>query len=595
MNSDHRTGSQALFRAVAHLITAARLQGLLCITALLCFAACNKNGVIEQEVHPAPVITLDSDTGVYTVKTGRDLRIAPAYLHAEEALYRWSVDGRTIGEEPALTFRSETVGTVYILLQVTTPYGRAEEELRAEVVDLEIPTVSLAGADTGFTILCDSELRFEPLVAEGSLENRYAWSVDGERVSTERSYTFRRAAAGSYTLRFAASNEDGEDSLEFTVRVCTAEEIPFGWTFEQTDYRLAAGRTIRLMPLDIENAFDARYTWSVDGSQVQEGPDPAFRFKGTAEGVHEVTVTMRNSGTTCSQQLRIEVCPPEGRYYRPRTAASAPGQQRVYSFLPAPGQFINEGYTASTMAEACAYAEQRFADGGYVSLGGFGGSVVMGFDHSIDNSGDYDFAVYGNSFDGSSEPGIVWVMQDENGDGLPNDTWYELRGSETGKPETVQDYAVTYYRPRDNRMSVQWTDNRGNSGTIDYRAVFHDQGSYYPAWVEAERYTLRGTCLNARNYDQSGNGSYWVNAAYDWGYADNYSPIDRLTDAANPQAEANANHFKISNAVDCDGNPVTLKYIDFVKVQTGVNAKSGALGELSTEVFGCYDYHLKQH
>ena len=31
----------------------------------------------------------------------------------------------------------------------------------------------------------------------------------------------------------------------------------------------------------------------------------------------------------------------------------------VVEFLPAPGQFVNEGYTATTMAEACAYAQER--------------------------------------------------------------------------------------------------------------------------------------------------------------------------------------------------------------------------------------------
>ena len=33
----------------------------------------------------------------------------------------------------------------------------------------------------------------------------------------------------------------------------------------------------------------------------------------------------------------------------------------VVEYTPAPGQFINEGYTATTMAEACAYAQQRFS------------------------------------------------------------------------------------------------------------------------------------------------------------------------------------------------------------------------------------------
>ena len=81
---------------------------------------------------------------------------------------------------------------------------------------------------------------------------------------------------------------------------------------------------------------------------------------------------------------------------------------------------------------------------------------------------------------------------------------------------------------------------------------------------------------------------------YDWGYADNYSPTDRLSNEENTAAEANANHFKISNAVDCDGEPIHLEFIDFVKVQCAVNAKSGWLGELSTEVFGFYDYNMKK-
>jgi hypothetical protein len=79
---------------------------------------------------------------------------------------------------------------------------------------------------------------------------------------------------------------------------------------------------------------------------------------------------------------------------------------------------------------------------------------------------------------------------------------------------------------------------------------------------------------------------------------DNWSPIDRLVESGssgdNANADANANHFKICNAIDFEGKPVELKFVDFVKVQVGVNAKSGWLGELSTEVFGFYDYNMKK-
>ena len=52
------------------------------------------------------------------------------------------------------------------------------------------------------------------------------------------------------------------------------------------------------------------------------------------------------------------------------------------------------------------------------------------------------------------------------------------------------------------------------------------------------------------------------------------------------------NHFRISDAVTFDGQSANLQYIDFVKVQTGLNTKSGWLGEVSTEVMGVIDFNL---
>ena len=105
---------------------------------------------------------------------------------------------------------------------------------------------------------------------------------------------------------------------------------------------------------------------------------------------------------------------------------------------------------------------------------------------------------------------------------------------------------------------------------------------------------LRGTCLASRTFDQSGQGTYWVNQEFDWGYADNFSPIDRLTDDDNYFAAPNANHFKISHAIDHKLQPVNLKYIDFVKVQTGLNISAGWLGENSTEVFKFIDVYKEK-
>lgn len=264
---------------------------------------------------------------------------------------------------------------------------------------------------------------------------------------------------------------------------------------------------------------------------------------------------------------------------------------KVYEYTPAPGQFINEpkmGFDGKqTTAEAAArYAEGRLEKGLDISLGGFGGYIVVGFDHNVLNFPQYDFAVMTNSFDGSSEPAVVWVMKDENGNGLPDDTWYELAGSETGKAETVEGYAITYYRPSAPKMAVQWSDNLGVSGKIDYLEAHHKQDYYYPEWIEADSYTLVGTRLKARSYDDSGDGTYWVNPHFDWGYADNFSPEDFNT-------QDRSNRFDISNAVNARGERVELDYINFVKVQSAINFQCGWIGEVSTEVRGFKDINFE--
>ncbi len=181
-------------------------------------------------------------------------------------------------------------------------------------------------------------------------------------------------------------------------------------------------------------------------------------------------------------------------------------------------------------------------------------------------------------------------MQDANGDGLPNDEWYEFRGSETGSSGTIQEYEVTYYRPAGKGMNVPWTDSQGKSGHIDYLSAWHQQDFYYPAWVKEDVYTLWGTRLESRNIQDPQTG-HWANQTYVWGYADNLGEDSLSGDAVDGSGQRNG--FRISNAMHRDGTPADLKYIDFIKVQTGINAKSGWLGELSTEVCSFIDLSIK--
>ena len=327
-------------------------------------------------------------------------------------------------------------------------------------------------------------------------------------------------------------------------------------------YRVRLGDELHLAPR-YENSDEATYSWSIEGVELSN--EPTYTFTAQSKGLTKILLTVSNTSGSDSRTFSITTI----------------DRFMVYDYTPAPGQFIGDknrgGFdgTETTYEDAIAYAESRLMDERFVSLGAFGGYIIVGFDRIVENRDGYDFSIGNNAFDGSSEPGVVWVMQDENGDGEPNDTWYELSGSETGKAETIQNYTITYYRPEASKMDVAWSDNMGGSGVVKYLEEFHNQDFYYPAWIEADSYTLRGTLLKSRSYDSSGNGSKWVNPAFEWGYADNASTIDNLN---------RENLFEISNAIDEQGNAVKLEYIDFIKVQSAIQQQCGRIGEVSTEV-----------
>ena len=271
--------------------------------------------------------------------------------------------------------------------------------------------------------------------------------------------------------------------------------------------------------------------------------------------------------------------------------AVSPYINKVYEFVPAPGQFINtmpaytEGDTEASMLEKVNTALVGSAPASMICLGAFGGYVTVGFDHPIVNvKGEKDFLVYGNAFVNGAEPGVIMVMQDDNGNGLPDDTWYEIAGSEYGNKSTVLNYEITYYKPtaEDDAATIaidkyiRWTDNLGGEGYIPKNT--YNKQSYYPKWITAESYTLRGTLLPKNAFYDEGS-EMWKLPAFAYGYADNQ-----------PNSNENAK-INIEWAVKADGTPANLESIDFIRIHTGENQVCGLLGETSTEVSGVEDLH----
>lgn len=340
------------------------------------------------------------------------------------------------------------------------------------------------------------------------------------------------------------------------------------------------------------------YRWTdSDGNLLST--DPTYIFVADREGEYGIVLEIADKEGSMRFDMKVRVVHEEVEY--------SPYISRVFDYHPAPGQYVNtmpEYTPGDSYVDMLAKVEESLTDrnDGMVSLGGFGGYVTFGFDHTVINRpGEFDLRLWGNSIyeltgndrkGGSSEPGIVMVSFDRNCNGIPDDEWYEIAGSEYDNPATKRNYSITYHRPDPERTVIRtgnitdrdyikWDDSEGNSSFIS-KTAYHSQ-DYFPGWVEDQTLSFTGNCLPSNGEDVSGTGAYFILYCLEYGYADNH-----------PNDYAAENSFDISWAVDRNGLPAALPGIDFVRVYTGMNQQCGWLGETSTEICRGMDLHIEQ-
>jgi hypothetical protein len=266
------------------------------------------------------------------------------------------------------------------------------------------------------------------------------------------------------------------------------------------------------------------------------------------------------------------------------TVSGSPYASQIFDYQYGPGQHAT---LIPAGIKGADFIGEPWKNGkSFTSLGGWGGYIVAGFDHAINNANGPDIALFAQP-SVSSEPGVVYVMADTNGDGQPNDgPWLELKGSEYNHPETIHNYQVTYFKPI-NGGNVTWQDNQGKSGMLV--PEFGSDSWWWAGYGGQTSVSFSGERLPDAyiNTSTNINVELWMprTGLFKYGYAECYDNQDY-------NATLKANFLDISSAVNADGVPVSLASIRFIKVQSSVFQVAGWLNEISTEVSGAADLHM---
>lgn len=296
----------------------------------------------------------------------------------------------------------------------------------------------------------------------------------------------------------------------------------------------------------------------------------------------------------------------------------------VIDYAPAPGQWVNNpdfNDPARALGPPVGGGTVAADNSSLISLGGFGGSITLRFDHMVAdelfNPMGLDLIVYGNAtwVGGDpqrrwAEPAHVEIMLDVDGNGVPgtypDEIWYVLTGSLIDSPP--------------DQYRQQWWDDDPGTPTppADVNWFPPGQASPYATWayeITQPLYQIvgeyEGVIVNPNSEDEDPDNDHLEGI---WGYAD-LAPTLVLGDMnannllGDPQDEpwitpeefytlpddpyevgmtpraGGGDAYNIADAIDPDtGLPANLPGFHFIRITTAVDALLGILGEASAEI-----------
>ncbi len=256
---------------------------------------------------------------------------------------------------------------------------------------------------------------------------------------------------------------------------------------------------------------------------------------------------------------------------------SSPFASRVISYLPGEGQFVNDPNFNNPVKALGAPVGGGTTDPDQtklVTLGGFGGSITLGFNFTVrDDAGNpfgIDCIVFGNAFFVGGNPDIrfaeaavIEISRDVNENGLADDPWYLIPGSDL--PDPVNQMRNGYFVLPDIPYASPPLFNENTDGTES----FWGYGDMTPVLLLGD--------LDGDNVID--NPFIKPNMFYT-------RPDDPWMVGITP-GSCGGDGFDIAWAVDPVTNlPAGITGFDFIRITTGADGSAGQFGEVSTEIGG---------
>jgi len=291
------------------------------------------------EVVEPPTI-IDLQPGNTEVATGDELTFSAAATDPggyTPLSYEWSIDGRAFdGSEVEYTF--ESAGERTVDLRVTNTQGVTRS--RSFTLDVHgPPTIQRSSPpESNHLLTPDEQQQFSVEASDpdtSSSDLRYEWSVDGDRVASEETFTFDASSYGSGEHTVSVRVSDGsrqtdDDAVQWSTRVVappTIRDVQPG----NTEATIGEPVVFSASATDPGGYTPLSYEWSIDG-QTFDGSSVERTFQSAGERSVELTVSNeRGVSRTRTFTVDVESSPPDITSLSPITPLIVAGESVTVS------------------------------------------------------------------------------------------------------------------------------------------------------------------------------------------------------------------------------------------------------------------------